>query len=78
MCDHFFSLVLQAVGSSEGVDIVFDVYKDQSIKDAERLSRGSSDGVQFTQILPAHRIKKLETNFNLTIKQNTTYQIFCC
>ena len=55
--DHLFSLVLQAAGSSEGVDIVFDVYKDQSIKDAERLSRGSSDGVQFTQILPAHRIK---------------------
>ena len=55
--DHLFSLVLQAAGSSEGVDIVFDVYKDQSIKDADRLSRGSSDGVQFTQILPAHRIK---------------------
>ena len=39
--DHLFSLVLQAAGSSQGV--VFDVYKDQSIKDAERLSRGSSD-----------------------------------
>ena len=39
--DHLFLLVLQAAGSSQGV--VFDVYKDQSIKDAERLSRGSSD-----------------------------------
>ena len=55
--DHLISLVLQAAGSSQGVDIVFDVYKDQSIKDAERLSRGYSDGIQFTQILPAHGIK---------------------
>ena len=44
----------------------------------QRLSRGSSDVVQFTQILPAHRIKKLDTNFDLTIKQKTTYQIHCC
>ena len=55
--DHLFSLVLHAAGSSQGVDIVFDVYKDQAIKDAERLSRGYSDGIQFTQILPAHGIK---------------------
>ena len=47
----------QAAGPSKRVDIVFDVYKDKSIKDAERLSRGSSDVVQFTQILPAHRIE---------------------
>ena len=54
---HSFLLVLQAAGSSRGVEIVFGVYQDQSIKGAERLSRGSSDGVQFTQILLAHRIK---------------------
>ena len=62
MSDYLFSLVIQAAGSSQGVDIVFDVYKDQSIKDAERLSRGSSDGIQFTRILAAHRVKKLEAN----------------
>ena len=56
--DHLFSLVLQAEGSSQGVDIVFDVYKDQSIKNAERLSRGYSDGIQlFTQISPARVIE---------------------
>ena len=54
---HSFLLVLQAAGSSRGVEIVFGVYQDQSIKGAERLSRGSSDAVQFTQILLAHRIK---------------------
>ena len=43
---------------------MFYVYKYKSIKDTERLTRGSSAGVQFTQILPAHRIKKLETNFD--------------
>ena len=39
--DNLFSLVLQEAGSSQG--IVCAVYKDKSIKDAERLSRGSSD-----------------------------------
>ena len=50
--DHLFSLVLQAAGSSQGVDIVFDVYKDQLKKDAERLSRGYTERI-------------LETNFDL-------------
>ena len=56
---RLFLLILQAARSSQGVDIVFDVYKDQSIEGAERLSRGSSDVVQVTQILPAHRIRNL-------------------
>ena len=38
---RLFSLVLQVAAYSQGVYIVFDIYKDQSIKDAERLSRGS-------------------------------------
>ncbi|KAG1651429.1 hypothetical protein GQR58_027101 [Nymphon striatum] len=39
------------------IDVVFDLYQDQSIKAAERINRGSKCGIMFNQIKPGHRIK---------------------
>ena len=40
------------------VDVVFDVYLDTSIKNAERLKRGSrSEGVEYKNILPRYQVK---------------------
>ena len=43
--------------TSSRIDVVFDVYRDQSIKTAERENRGSHEGVVFSQIRPGHKIK---------------------
>ena len=40
------------------IDIVFDVYKVISIKNAERSKRGESDASVFKEILPGHNIKQ--------------------
>jgi len=36
------------------IDVVFDVYKETSIKDAERVKRGADTGIQFKNIAPGH------------------------
>ena len=38
------------------IDVVLDVYRNQSIKNAEHVSRGSQDGVKFKTIRSGHRI----------------------
>lgn len=39
--------VLHEGGKSERIDVVFDVYKDMSIKNSERVNRGADAGIQF-------------------------------
>ena len=41
--------------------MVFDVYKEGSIKDAERVNRGSSDSTQFKNIAPGHSTQQWRT-----------------
>ena len=40
----------------ERVDLVFDVYVEKSIKALERKRRGETEGIQFQNIRPAHKI----------------------
>ena len=42
-------------GSSR-IDVVFDIYREKSIKTAEQAERGSKLGIVFSQIKPWHRI----------------------
>ena len=44
--------------NSERVDVVFDVYRESSIKDTERVNRGAGSGVRFNNISARHRIKQ--------------------
>jgi len=39
------------------IDVVFDVYKKVSIKDAERANRGADTGIRFKNIAPRHKIQ---------------------
>jgi len=57
LSDYIFESVLHAGQGSERIDMVFDVYRTQSIKSAERVSRGSSYGFVFTVIRPDHKIQ---------------------
>lgn len=42
---------------ADRIDRVFDVYKDASIKSAERCNRGSDNGVVFNEIRPGHTVR---------------------
>ena len=44
--------------NSERVDVVFDVYRESSIKDTERVNRGAGSGVRCNNISTGHRIKQ--------------------
>jgi len=57
LSDRILKQILTDGRGSERIDVVFDMHRDQSIKTAERLSRGSTQGIVFSQIKPGHRIK---------------------
>ena len=48
------SHVLHEGAKSSRIDVVFDVYKETSIKDVERVKRGADMGIQFKNISPGH------------------------
>ena len=58
LSDQLLVSVLRATEGSTRVDLIFDVYQDISIKQAERTSRGSDQGIQFTNIVPGHKIRQ--------------------
>ena len=53
-----FNSALHIGSESDRIDVVFDVYTDMSIKNAERIKRGSESGILFGQIVPGHKIKQ--------------------
>ena len=56
VADKVFDVVTS--NSSKRVDVVFNVYLDQSIKNAERAKRASgTDGVRYQNILPGYKVK---------------------
>lgn len=57
LSDRIFMSVLHAGYGCDRLDVVFDVYREHSIKSAERVNRGSQTGVMFIEIRPAHKIK---------------------
>lgn len=60
--------VLHEGGDSERIDVVFDVYKDMSIKHSERANRGADLGIQFKNIVSGHNIQQWR-------KQSQSHQV---
>lgn len=50
--------VLQEASKSKRIDVVFDVYLESSIKNAERIKRGSGTGVRFRSIVAGQRVQQ--------------------
>ena len=46
---HIFQSSLHAGQGGDRIDVIFDVYRDQSIKSTERVSRGQQEGVPYIQ-----------------------------
>ena len=52
------SVVLREGRVNNRIDVVFDVYKENSIKNAERVKRGSESAMSFGKIASGHRLKQ--------------------
>lgn len=65
LSQRIFSCVLNDGRNSQRIDVVFDIYKEHSIKSAERVGRVSKEGLLFLEVKSGHRIrnyKRLLTN----------------
>ena len=58
LCNVILNSVLLDGGSSKRMDVVFDVYKEDSIKNAERIKRADTGSARYNNILPNHKIKQ--------------------
>ena len=56
VADSMMSMVLHEGTDSQRIDVVFDVYRDSSIKNAEREKRGSESGHEFRNSKADHKI----------------------
>ena len=51
-------IVIREGDKGDRVDVVFDVYREGSIKDEERVNRGSGSGVKFKSLATGHKVKQ--------------------
>ncbi len=56
VADSLMSMILHEGTDSQRIDVVFDVYRHDSIKNAEREKRGSESGHEFRNIKADHKI----------------------
>ena len=70
LSDHVFSKMLHAGHGSDRIDVVFDVYHSGSIKSAERIQRGSTEGIAFSNIMPCHKINNWRRLLSCTESKN--------
>lgn len=70
LSDHVFSQMLHAGHGSYRISVVFDVYHSESIKFAECIQRGSTEGIAFSNIMPGHKIKNWRRLLSCTESTN--------
>ncbi|KAK3729656.1 hypothetical protein QZH41_006396 [Actinostola sp. cb2023] len=58
VADSLLGMVLHEGSSSNRIDVIFDVYRETSIKNAEREQRGSECGNEFRNIQPEHKVQQ--------------------
>jgi hypothetical protein len=70
LSDKLLTQILYTGQKSNRIDVVFDVYREQSIKTAERECRASQSGIVFTQIRPGHTIRNWKGLLDCTESKN--------
>ena len=58
VAETLYRAIMAQRGCSNRIDVVFDVYREKSIKNAERKSRGNTGSPIYKCILPNHRINQ--------------------
>ena len=56
--ESLLSMALNKGTSSDKIDVVFDDYRDDSIKSAERENRGEGSGSEFRNLQTDHQVKQ--------------------
>ena len=57
VAEYLLCFVLQEGSNSKRMDVLFDVYKENSMKNAEREKRGAESGNEFRNIQSAHKVQ---------------------
>ena len=70
LSDHVFSQMIHAGHGSDRIGVVFDVYHSDSIKSAERIQRGSTEKIAFSNIISGHKIKNWRRLLSCTESKN--------
>ncbi|XP_073234151.1 uncharacterized protein [Porites lutea] len=60
IADNILSRVLREPEGSDRVDVVFDVYRDISMKSAERELKGESDAITFKNLAAGQKVKQFK------------------
>ena len=58
IADALMTMILREGATSKRIDVVFDVYRETSIKDTEREKRGGYTGIEYKNIQPDHKIQQ--------------------
>ena len=56
--EAIFMSALHTGTESSRIDVVFDVYLDESVKNAGRVNHGSDSGILFSNIIAGHKVKQ--------------------
>ncbi|XP_035674790.1 uncharacterized protein LOC118414705 [Branchiostoma floridae] len=75
VADSLLDMILHEGSHSSRIDVVFDVYRQESIKSAERERRGSECGSEFRNIQPEHKVLQWR-KFVLNPKNKTSLTRF--
>ena len=75
VADSSFGMVLHEGASSKRIDVVFDVYRENSIKNTEREHRGAEYGNEFRNLEPDHKVQQWR-NFLLNPQNKKALTIF--
>ena len=52
------AMVLREGAAGKRIDVVFDVYREMSIKNTEREKRGGYSGNEYRHIQPDHKVQQ--------------------
>ena len=58
LADSVLTQILHEGARSQRIDVIFDVYREDSIKNAERENWGCTTGIQLRNIAPGHRMQQ--------------------
>ncbi|CAH1248853.1 Hypp8457 [Branchiostoma lanceolatum] len=75
VADSLLNMILHEGSHSSRIDVVFDVYQENSIKSVERERRGSECGTEFRHIQPEHKVLQWK-KFVLNPKNKTSLTRF--
>ena len=68
--------VLNEGGTSDRIDVIFDDYREESIKNAEQENRGEGSGSEYCNIQADHKIKQWG-KFQCNSKNKQAFIVFC-